>query len=185
MYFLLETDYFQKPEPFRTRDVDAPWGYAPSYWIRGRLMKDPAKPIEMELWSRGGGTGLAELFLDSIPLFRQDLVDALVAAGVDNLQAFPAVLTRPDGQKVTSYRAVNILGLVKCADLGKSQYDDIGGTGLVAVAFRKLVIDAAAARNLLFFRLAESVASIIVHERVKAALEPRGFKYLSWRSLAA
>lgn len=47
-------------------------------------MKEPAKPIEMELWSRRGGTGMAELFLDSIPLFREDLVDAIAEAGVDN-----------------------------------------------------------------------------------------------------
>jgi predicted transcriptional regulator len=56
---------------------------------------------------------------------------------------------------------------------------------MIAVAFRKLVIDEKAAQGLYMFRLGQAVASIIVHERVKAHLDKMDFKYVSWRSLAA
>jgi hypothetical protein len=183
MYYQMETNYFAKPEPYRTRAIAPTFGFAPSYWIRGRTLKAPSAPIKVELWERGGD-GLAELFLDSIPVFRNDLVELLIEAGVDNLQTFPAVLVDPKGKQIEDFKAVNIVGLVKCADLTKSQYDDITGTGMMAMGFRKLVIDEAAAAGHTFFRLAEAVASIIVHEHVKARIDEANFRYLSWRSLA-
>src|ERR1700693_1058204 len=105
MYYLLETDYFAKPEPYRTRATNAPFGYAPSKWLRGRTMKPLQEALRIELWSRGG-TGLAELFLDSIPLFRVDLIAPLVEADVNNIQAFPAELHPPSGAPVLDYQAV-------------------------------------------------------------------------------
>jgi hypothetical protein len=148
----------------------------------GRMMNMPDYPMRIELWARGGD-GLAEIFLDSIPLFREDLITTLEGAGVHNLQTCPAILQTPMGTAITNYRAVNIVGTIACADLKKSQYDDITGTGMIAVGFRKLVINEAAAGGQLFFRLAEAVASIIVHEKVKNAVDQMDFKYLSWRPL--
>jgi len=182
VYYLMETDYFAKPEPYRTRAIAPVFGFAPSYWIRGRPLKTPTAPIRVELWSRGGN-GMAEVFLDSIPVFRDDLVAILIEAGVDNLQAFPAVLVDPSGKEIDGYKAVNIVGLVKCADLSKSQYDDITGTGLMAMGFRKLVIDEAAAAGHAFFRLAEAVASIIVHDQLKTRIDAANFRYISLRAL--
>lgn len=182
MYYLLDTDYFVKPVAFRTDVPDPPFRYAPSYWIRGRTMKAPPAPLRVQLWERGGN-GMAEMFLDSIPLFRDDLLATLRAAGADNLEGFPVVLLDPHGAEIHGYQAVNIVGLVKCADLSKSQFDDITGTGMVAMGFRKLVIDEQAAGGTPLFRLAEAVASIIVHEQVKAAVDAKSFRYLTWRAL--
>jgi hypothetical protein len=182
MYYLLETNYFAKPEPYRTDATDPPSAYEPAKWLRGRSMKPPADTLQFVLEGRRG-SGLAELFLDSTPLFRTDLLAALREAGVDNIEAFAAELHPSSGQPVSGYQAVNILGLVKCADMSKSEFDDVGGTGLIAVSFRKLVIDESAAKGMLFFRLAESVASIIVHENVKDRLDTKSFKYLSWTEL--
>jgi uncharacterized protein DUF1629 len=145
-------------------------------------MKPPEETLRIELWERGGN-GLAEIFLDSIPLFSDELISTLAEAGVDNIEIFAAELHGPSGQLVPGYHAVNILGLTRCADLEKSEFDDIGGTGLIAMSFRKLVIDESLAKGLLFFRLAEAVASIIVHESVKVRVDTKGFRYLSWRPL--
>jgi hypothetical protein len=183
MYHLLETNYFIRPTAYRTRSLTDIWAYTPAKWIRGRQMNAPSEPMRVELWENGGA-GLAEIFLDTVPLFHGELVKALQEAGVDNLQTFPAILTTPAGQEIENYLATNIVGLVKCADLAASEYDDIGGTGLIAMGFRKLVIDERAARGARLFRLAEAVASIIVHEDVKTMLDLHGFKYLSWRELA-
>jgi hypothetical protein len=182
MYYLLERDSFQKPRPYRTRSLVDDDRFEPSAWITGNLMEMPDQPIRVELWARAGN-GMSELFLDSIPLFREDLISTLESAGVDNLQTCPAILQAPDDPAITNYRAVNIVGRIACADMTKSQFDDITGTGMIAVGFRKLVIDEAAVGGQLFFRLAQSVASIVVHESVKRAVDQVAFRYLSWRPL--
>jgi hypothetical protein len=182
MYYLLETDDFREPAPYRTRSLVDDFSLDPSEWMTGHLMQMPAEPMRVELWKRGGD-GMAEMFLDSIPLFRRDLVQTLQHAGVDNLQICPAILRTPDGDNLESYWAVNIVGAVACADMQKSEYNDITGTGMIAVGFRKLVIDPNRANDLVFFRLAQSVASIVVHERVKQEVDRANYKYLSWRAL--
>lgn len=146
-------------------------------------MSAPPSPLQINLWERGG-SGMAEMFLDSIPLFRKDFVAAMMECGIDNVQTFPATLTSPEGQFPDAYYAVNILGLVKCADLEKSVYEDITGTGIIAMSFRELIIDSRAASGGMFFRLAEAVASIVAHESVRAHMEQKGFKHLCWRLLA-
>ena len=183
VYFLLETDDFRTPQAYRTRLITERPGYRTTDWITGRSLQPTQDPFEVELWG-DGERGLAELFLESVPLFRNDLVDVIEKSGVDNLQRFAAVLRAPSGPPVTGYSVVNIQGLVKCADLSKSKYRDVGGIGIVAMAFRKLVIDEKAAGGQLFFRLGEAVSSIIVHERIKNAVDKASFQYLSWRSLA-
>ena len=94
-----------------------------------------------------------------------------------------ATLRHADGVISTDYSAVNIVGVLKCADLSKSDCEDIGGIGMIAVSFRKLVIDESAARGQLLFRLAESVSSIIVHEQIHKTLAAASFPYLAWRAL--
>jgi hypothetical protein len=184
MYFLLETDDFKDPRLFNTRLITDRFGYQPTKWIAGRQLKPVVEPFEFELW--GSGTrGLGELFLDSVPLFRNDLLEVIEHCGVDNLQKFRAILRGPDGLEKEGYSAVNIQGLVKCADLAKSEYGDVGGIGAIAMSFRKLVIDEQAARGQLFFRLGEAVSEIIVHQRVKEAIDKASFQYLSWRPLTA
>jgi hypothetical protein len=188
MFYLLEVNHLTKPAPYRLRSMLGDPAYEPSKWRRGAWLGLPNEPVPMELWvyGGGGGDGLAELFLESIPVFRHDLLKALRDAGVDNLQTCPAILRDPSrGLERRDYDAVNILGAVACADMRRSTYTDVTGTGLIAVAFRRLVIDEAAAQDLLFFRLAQSLGSIIVHERVKRFLDPLPFKYLQWRALGA
>jgi len=148
--------------------------------------RHPQAPLRFELWEYDEGqSGAAELFDDVIPLMRDDLLAALQGAGVDNLQTFPVLLADPRANRVLeNYCAVNIVGLIRCADVEKSQYDDIGGIGVITLGFRRLVIDERKAAGALFFRLAESVCSIIVHEKVKDALPPSKFPYLKFRQLA-
>lgn len=185
MYYLLETDYFVKPTAYRTSSLVTEFKFKPSRWITGQRMAEPKEPIKVEFW-QNGGDGLAEILLDSIPLFSANLVSALQTQGVDNLQLFPVQIVERDGLQINQdYFAVNILGCVKCADMDKSEYTDITGGGLLAVNFRKLVIDEEKARGFKLFRLAESVASIIVRNDIKQALDKMNFKYLSYRPLSS
>ena len=110
-----------------------------------------------------------------IPVMSIELVEALRARGVDNLQTFPAVLENPaTGERWANYRAVNIVGVIACADMKQSQYVDIGGTGVVLVDFTKLVIQPAKALGALCFRLAESSDILLVHESVRDHLLSSG-----------
>lgn len=184
MYYLIETDYFAKPTAYRTTSLTNEFKFMPSRWMTGNPMGNPKQPLEVEFW-QNGGDGLAEIFLDSIPLFSRELVDALQEAGADNLQLFAVTPVEKNGAVIhREYCAVNIIGCVRCADLDKSDYSDLTGEELIAVNFRKLVIDEEKANSQHIFRLAESVGSIVVHERIKIALDKKQFRYVSFRQLA-
>ncbi len=176
MYYLLETNYAVKPTAYRTSSLVDDFLFEPPFWLSGETMEEPEERLRVEFWENGGD-GLAEILLDSIPLFSKDLVDALKSAGVENLQTYPVTAVLKDGTSVAKeYLATNILGNVKCLDLDKSQDKE--------TARRKLIIDEKKANGKYLFRLAESVSSIIVHKSVKQALETQNFPYLAFKSLS-
>jgi hypothetical protein len=186
MYHLLEVDDFADPGPYRTRYTEPERRLRKTAWIGGQSMSLELKePLRFELWEyQPGRNGLSEIFLDTVPLFREDLLAALTGAGVDNLETCPAILEDPLKKRVLrNYRAVNIVGAIRCADLGRSQYHDMGGTGLIAMGFRKLVIDEARTGGALMFRLAESPICIVVHDRIREAIESKSLRYPQFRSL--
>jgi len=180
----METNYLFNPTAYRTSSLVSEFKFKPSRWITGNLMGEPQKPLTVEFW-QNGGNGQLELLLDSIPIFSKKLIESLGKSGVDNLQTFPINITARDGEVINEeYLAVNILGCIQCADMELSEYTDRAGEGLLAVNFRKLVIDDKKARGQLMFRLAESASSIIIHESIKQALEESGYQYIQFRSLS-
>jgi hypothetical protein len=108
-------------------------------------------------------------------LVRDDLFSSLQHAGVDNLQAFRAVVVDPQtGTRHENYRAVNIVGVVSAAAADESVTipGDLG--------FDSLVIDAEKAGNLLMFRLAEAVNAIVVHRSVRERIESDGIEGMTF-----
>jgi hypothetical protein len=115
------------------------------------------------------------------PLFRDDLVDAMRACGVDNLDVYEAIISDPDsGERRRDYKAINIIGLVAAADMARSTATVHPGGPLIDVDFDDLVVDEAKAQGLLLFRLAESTNGILVHERLKRFLLAKGFDDLAF-----
>ena len=107
-----------------------------------------------------------------IPMMRSDMVEILIKTGVNNLQLFDAIIVNPyTGTDVTNYKAVNIIGLVSAADEAASDFKAFSDPPRIDTIFRDLVIDPTKAQGQLMFRLAEDL-SIIVHEKIKEALEP-------------
>lgn len=113
------------------------------------------------------------------PVMRKDLIDALSDAGVDNIQYFAAVLRDPKRKReYSNYKAFNIVGLVACADMDaskpkrsnrKSKNDN---TEADVHWFDSLVIDEKRVpEGVLMFRLAENISAIIVHKKIKEAIE--------------
>jgi hypothetical protein len=116
-----------------------------------------------------------------IPVMSNRLIKALQDIGVDNLQCFPAVLINEDtGDKWSEYQAVNIIGLIACADFSKSYFGEIGG-GLYD--FDQLVVDPTKIMGQIFFRLEEDPTTIIAHKKIgdhlygKTTPEMTGFMF--------
>lgn len=119
---------------------------------------------------------MPEFFNKSPPLVREDLLKVMIDEGVTNLQVYPAELHDPeDGSVRHEYKAINILGLVKAADLKKSRHTVHDGIPLIDVSFDRLVVDEAKTHGLLMFRLAENYTTILVHERLKQRIISAGF----------
>lgn len=138
-------------------------------WTMGVRWNQPVRqPIRCELNPKRGPK-LRDAFLIDIPLFSTRLLEAILSKGVDNLQCFDSELTDLSGQVHTNYKAVNIIGAVKCADLGKSQYRQ--PPGYPYLEFSHLVLDGKKARGLDLFRLGEHPGRIMLSERVAEAVQ--------------
>lgn len=124
---------------------------------------------------------LLPMFNAGILLFTKDMLASVQAAGIDNLDVYDALLRDPaNGKTYNHYKAINIIGAVRAADLSKSTYKAHSGSALVDTDFDSLAIDEKKTGNLLLFRLAECVSAIIIHERVKRKLEQDGIPYLDF-----
>jgi len=183
MYYILKKDPFPEPEPYRTQSIGWNENSDDYEFIIGECVTSTfEKPFEFELWEYDeGSNGVAEFYYEAFPLMSDALINALKSAGVDNLQTFPAVLRNFESNLVrTDYKVVNVVGKLRAADMSKSKYIDMGGTGLMAVGFKDLVIDESKVNNAKMFRLAESITDVIIHESVKNELEKGEFKYLRY-----
>jgi hypothetical protein len=118
-----------------------------------------------------------------IPLFRQDLLEALKSLGIENLDVYKAVIVDPStGERFENYSAVNIIGTIAAADMSKSSATVHGGTALMDVEFDQLEVDSSKARGMAMFRLAEAVGTVLVHQRVRDRLLGLGFDDLEFDS---
>lgn len=111
---------------------------------------------------------------NATPIMSAELRAALTAAGIDNIEYFPAILRDPKTKKeFTNYFAFNIVGAVAAADMGKSKLMGTSDSTMLDADFDSLVIDPDSARGMLLFRLAENLSAIITHESVKEVVEKR------------
>lgn len=155
--------------------TEVPWTQGVS-WAPGMSVPDP---IEFVLDEKRGSE-IPDVFLVGIPLVSPRMLEILRQTGVDNIDTYNAVIVDPrTGARYDTYRAVNIIGTVACADLKKSAYDpDFKPPWMV---FRRLVIDETRTNGLGFFRLAEAPKVIIASEDVARALRTvrlTGFRLL-------
>jgi hypothetical protein len=145
-------------------------------WRLGRPITDAVPvPIVYMLNPRFKGQPKPMYYEKAIPVMRDDVAAALRGAGVDNIQYFDAVLKDPGtGADHRNYRAYNIVGLVACADMVASKRMSTGSGTMGDVDFESLVVDESKTGGALLFRLAENVSAIVVHDKVKEAIEASG-----------
>lgn len=165
-------------------------------WTTGMLLdprrewedeRPPKEPIEIRTKPKKVGPRdvrqYRELTWVDIPLMSRRLVSVLKKAGVHNLQTFETVLTTFQGENPPPkdfYLAVNIIGLLKAADLTKSKIPPHNEDELLSMDFDSLAIDDQKALGYRMFRLAENTSAVLVHERVKKQVEDAGINTLTW-----
>ncbi len=112
--------------------------------------------------------------------------EALAQCGVDNLDLYDAVLRSEDGSvEYGGYKAFNLVGIRKAADLEATVFNDPPGTRMVDASIESLAIDPDKAGGVLMFRLAEYVGAVVVHRKVKEFIEARDFPGIVFREPSA
>lgn len=105
-------------------------------------------------------------------LMTNEMVDVIKNSGVDNIQIFPAIIQNGEtGEVIDNYLAVNILGLISCANMEESEYNPLGDANY----FHDLVVNEDNIHGLKMFRLAEYPPDIIVHKDVANAISKSNF----------
>ena len=181
MYYILESDSLLEPGAYSAAYDGADPEWEITDFLMGRLFDATLKqPVEIRLYEYDkGDVGIPDYFDDPLPMMSQLMIDVLEGCGVDNIQLFPVILKNKERNLILeNYKAVNIIGVIEAADMKNSDYIDMGGTGKVAVGFRNLVVDEEKAKGALMFRLAESLSTVLIHEKLKEAIEKCGLKYL-------
>ena len=112
-----------------------------------------------------------------IPVFSGHLIRTLEGVGVDNFEAFPAVVKNPQtGAEWHDYFAFNSLGLVAAANMDMSEYDilmegDSEGIDMPLVGFHTIVLNKRCTHDFLLFRIAQSPSVLIVHDLVMQMID--------------
>jgi hypothetical protein len=158
MYFRMETDSRQLTT-FVVKDAGpALYNLVEGAWYR---VDDEWLPYKFTYHDPSGDLPID--YISGNCLMSNRLIAALRLAGVDNLQVFSAELKDRDSGTINKdYSVVNIIGIVEAADLTNSESLPLGDKKI----FTKLKLDDQKARNLVIFRLAESLIDVIVHEKV-------------------
>jgi hypothetical protein len=144
-------------------------------WMGGqRFQKPPREPVVAKI-RPGHESGDVLHYFGTASLMSDELYGTLREAGVDNIDGYEAVIRSETGAvEHRGFKAFNILGIVRAADLGETRFRDGSGSRLIDANIDSLAIDPKKAQGLLMFRLAEYVGAVIVHARVKRAVEAKG-----------
>lgn len=141
-------------------------------WMSGdRFDVPPPTPLVLTR-ETAPDTVLAELWQSPVTLMSKRLHAALLAAGVSNLDIYPAEIHDPaQGLVHDDYVAFNLIGRIAAAD-SLRRHDDV----LISAP----EISSARVDGALMFRLAEAVNTIVVHDSVKQAIEAAGIDTLTF-----
>ncbi|WP_444993943.1 hypothetical protein [Aliikangiella sp. IMCC44359] len=145
-------------------------------WMFGQTFtEEPEQPIHVEIQEGFEKKQLLPCF-DHPFIANQEFVDALIEIGVDNIITYDVLLHNED-YSVTyeGYKAINIIGLIKAAGPGTVY---LGDSKLIDASIESLELEPRSIKGLYIFRLAESISTIVVHEKVKRHLESKGFHSL-------
>ncbi len=145
-------------------------------WTEGVRFAEPVPVQTLELDAEYG-TEMADFFDTTIPLMSERLIKALMAAGVDNFDAYPMILQRSDtGEKRTDYKAMNFIGRIDAIDRANSdcEEDDLGALECSG----SITIDSKRVGDAICFRLLDGPDLLVIHEKIARELRKQKFAAL-------
>lgn len=150
-------------------------------WLFGTpFTKPPKSPVVVRI-RPGHEQGQLLDYFGSARLMSNAFHEALVSAGVDNLDVYEAVLQSENGKtQIEGYKAFNVIGMVAAADMAKTRFNDPDGSQLIDASIDSLALDASKTHGLLMFRLAQYAAAVIVHDKVRRVIESRNFPNITF-----
>ena len=138
-------------------------------WIHGVPFKSKVVTPVLAYIRDETNDGKPEDFYPYPTLASERFYQALLAAGVDNIDAYDAYLYNEEaGIHIEGYKALNIIGTLRVA--GKNTQFKTESR-LINASIDQLEIDPDFTPNLLMFRMAEAPTEILVHKSVKNYLE--------------
>lgn len=145
-------------------------------WGRGTPARHrPSVPVELRAVPHEGYRGLpADLQDGEVPLMSKRLKQAIDAAGVDNIDFMPITLRNSMTQEAYDYFAFNLVGLISAVDFGRSVLTSHDGDFAGDTQILDLAIDESRCHGQLMFRMKEKFSAILVHCKVKRAIEQVG-----------
>jgi hypothetical protein len=177
MYFIMECRTPDMMLLFPPQDPS----FEDNWFFGKRFVEPPEEPVVVKIRPENEDGELLPMF-GPATLMSDELYAAIASAGVDNLEVFKAEIRSKDGAIVhRGYKAFNIVGLVKAADIKDTVFSEEPASRLIDASIESLALDPQTAQGLLMFRLAEYVGAIVVHRRVKEAIENRRFKGMVFR----
>jgi hypothetical protein len=141
-------------------------------FLRGAAISEAPQPpwiFDVEM----GQSQPPHLLGGLIPMVSERLLTVLLKAGVDNIQAYPALLRGRDGSEWRQHSVVNVIGLLDAADLEMSAGATLaeGDYGPTLIDFRNLVLSRPRTLGIGVFRLFHSPSTLLVHDRILRAME--------------
>lgn len=140
----------------------------------GAPMEDDFGPPLVCKLNKKFAKGKLPTFFESPALIaRREFAQALVDAGVSNVEQMPVVIKdETHGREIDGYLFLNIVGRVACLNVDRSDSDELD-EGMRVVD--RAVLDAGRAPPAGLFLLDEDTDCMIVSERVHAALKAGRF----------
>ncbi|MFP2904907.1 imm11 family protein [Pyxidicoccus sp. 3LFB2] len=150
-------------------------------WTLGQRFKAaPDEPLEIEIVT-GYESAQALHWFSATPVVSNALLEVLRRAGVSNVDAYDAVLVSEDRRtRLEGYKAINILGLLSAADARGTRYAPENPSRYLDASIDSLKLDPARTQGALMFRLAQASGSVVVHRRVKEAIEAANLPWISF-----
>ena len=170
-YFMLDADH--PDDIMLLRPLQAIGGIS---WESGRRFTGAVpQPLYVNIVEGYEVDTVPPIYTSRVPMMRDDLLACFIENGVDNIDSYPIVITnRVTGEEIAGYSAINIIGLVRAADVTQTVFSPNNPSRLIDADIDALTIDSSRASGLLLFRLAEAVTGVVVHEKIKDAVGATG-----------
>ena len=186
MYYIWERDARNDTDKFFDCGLQQFDGWADAEWMFGEKItqtlpnplpynaKNMMEAPDYPMVATGGG----------IMLISGKIASILQGLNVPNIDYYPSVIVRPNGEIIEDYYTINILNVIECVDFDKSDYEKRIYPRSWIPDFRKMVLDEKLIdKGITLFRLKERRTLVAVHESIVKECEKQGVTGINFISV--